>query len=93
MQEYRHDFESIFDKVEWHKHYPELKWKEVFDTIKNIPVTDDYKLEWKSINEIELMRLLVEEHGFGEERVKKKIDPLLKGKEKLAQKGLNSFFR
>jgi len=92
LQEHHHDFESIFDKVEWHKHYPELKWKEVFDTIKNIPVTDDYKLEWKSINEIELMRLLVEEHGFGEERVKKKIDPLLKGKEKLAQKGLNSFF-
>ena len=92
VREYQSNFPALFDKVEWHKHYPDLTWKEVFDTIKNIPVTDDFTLEWKPINEKELYYLLVEEHDFSPERVNAKIEKLKEQKETLKQQGLSKFF-
>lgn len=86
------DFETIFTKVEWDKHYPDLKWQEVFDTIKKMPVTDNYKLEWKKIDEKKLLRLLVEEHNFSEERVRTKLEKLKETQKEMAQKGLKNFF-
>lgn len=92
VKEFKDDFEALLQKVEWKKHYPDLGWKELFDTIKNIPVTNDYKLEWKSINEKAVIQLLVEEHNFSLERVQGKLDDLKKTQAPMAQKGLNSFF-
>lgn len=92
VKEFKNDFEALFQKVEWDKHYPELGWKELFEIIKNIPVTDDYKLEWKPINEKAVIQLLVEEHHFGLERVQGKLDDLQKTQVPIAQKGLSSFF-
>ncbi len=85
------DFNAIFEKAEWDKHYPDLDWMEVFDTIKKIKVTDDYKLEWKAVDEKKLLHLLVEEHNFSEERVRGKIEKLKEVKKELSQKGLGSF--
>lgn len=92
LKEHGHDFEAIFSKVEWKKHNPDLSWKEVFDTIHKIPVTDKYKLEWKKIDEEKLLQLLVEGHDFGEERVRSKIEKLREAQKEMAQKGLKSFF-
>lgn len=92
VKEFKDDFEALFQKVEWKKHYPDLGWKELFDTIQNIPVTDNYHLEWKQINEKAVIQLLVEEHNFGLERVQGKLDELKKTQTPAAQKGLNSFF-
>lgn len=92
VKEFKEDLEALFQKVEWKKHYPDLGWKELFDTIKNIPVTDNYKLEWKTIHEKAVIQLLVEEHNFGLERVQGKLDELKKTQTPAAQKGLNSFF-
>src|SRR3990167_6878995 len=55
LKEYGTDFKAVFEKVEWSKQYPDLSWQEVFDTIKKMPVTDDYKLEWKKIDEKKLL--------------------------------------
>lgn len=85
------DFKAIFEKVEWTKHYPDLGWTEIFDTIKKIKVTDDYKLEWKPIDEKKLVHLLVEEHNFSGERVRSKIEKLKEIKKEMGQKGLGSF--
>lgn len=92
LQEHHHEFEAVFKKVEWEKHYPDLDWKMLFDTIKNIPVTDDYKLEWGKVDEKELFHLLVEEHDFSAERVLDKIKALGKSSSQQAQKGLGSYF-
>ncbi|MBU1111485.1 MAG: flap endonuclease-1 [archaeon] len=92
LQEFGMNFDKIFEEVKWKDNYPDLEWKEVFNTIKNMKVTDDYKLEWKPIDEKKALNLLVEEYEFHEERVKKKIDLLCKQKEKMCQKGLSSFF-
>ena len=92
LKEHGSDFKSIFEKVEWQKQYPDLQWQEVFDTIKNIPVTDKYELEWKKVDEKKLFPPLVEEHGFGEERVRSKIEKLKGMQKEMAQKGLRNFF-
>ncbi len=86
------NFEDIFKKAEWSKQYPDLEWKEIFDTIKNIAVTNEYKLEWKRIDEEAVTKLLVEEHDFSAERVKIKLEKLRELKDKVAQKGLGSYF-
>lgn len=92
LKEHGIDFEAIFEKVEWKKHYPDLEWKEVFNTIKHIPVTDNYKLEWKKIDDQKLLQLLVEGHDFSEERVRTKIEKLKEVQKEMAQKGLKNFF-
>jgi len=92
LNEFGSDFEKIFEEVKWKENYPDLEWKEVFDTIKKMKVTDDYELEWKTIDDKEALKILVDEFEFHEERVKKKLDKLCKHKEKLCQKGLSSFF-
>jgi len=86
------DFEKIFEEASWSEFYPDIDWKELFDTIKNIPVTDDYKLEWKNLDEAEVRKLLIDEFGFGGERVNNKLEKLSKVKGELSQKGLSSFF-
>jgi flap endonuclease-1 len=92
IKEFRSQFDDLFDRVEWEKQYPDLSWKEVFDTIRDIPVTDDYELEWKPVDSEKLIELLVNRHDFGEERVRSKIEKLKGQKGKLQQKGLSSFF-
>ncbi|MBI2112385.1 flap structure-specific endonuclease, partial [Candidatus Woesearchaeota archaeon] len=84
--------DEIFEKVEWSKHYPDLDWKEIFSTIVNMPVTDDYQLKWKKIQENELIEFLVKKHDFNEERVLAKLEKLKQESSKLAQKGLGNFF-
>ena len=57
-----------------------------------MPVTDDYEIIWEDPNEGELMKLLVEEHNFSEERVENVFKQLTKDKEEKQQKGLGEFF-
>lgn len=92
VKEYGNDFPGMFQKVEWEKHYPDMGWKEVFDTIKHIPVTDDYQLEWKPVNEKKVRELLIERFEFSPERVESKLGPLKKMQGALEQKGLRNFF-
>lgn len=92
VQEHGKDFDKIFLLAEWDKFYSDLKWKEIFDTIKNIPVTDKVKLEWQPLDEKAVLKLLVEEHNFSEERIRAKLDGLKKSDVAGAQKGLGSFF-
>lgn len=87
------NFDEIFQAVRWEEQYPDLGWKEVFDTIKEMPVTDGYKLEWKPIDTLNLTRLLIEEHDFNKERVANKLEVLQKEMKKFSQKGLNSFLK
>lgn len=90
LQHHHHNFEIIFQEVEWEKSYPDLGWQVLIDTFKNIPVTDDYKLEWKAVDEKKLYSLLVDQMEFSPERVNSKIEILRK--QKTQQKGLGSYF-
>jgi len=86
------DLDKLFKEAKWKEHYPDLDWETIFYTIKNMDVTDDYNLEWKTFDEEKLIDLLVNEHDFSLDRVKSKLDKIKDKKEELSQKGLGSFF-
>ncbi len=87
VKEYKTDFHALFEKVEWSKFY-DFSWEEVFNTIKDMPVTKDYKLEWSSPNIKAVKEILCEKHDFSEQNVDNKLAKI-KGK---SQKGLGQFF-
>ena len=81
------DFENLFKEVKWDF---EVSWQEIFETIKNIPTTDEYSLEWGSVDKDKTTRLLVDKFGFSEDRVESKLAKLHSAA--TVQKGLGSFF-
>jgi flap endonuclease-1 len=90
VKQYGKDFDDLFKENNWDKNF-DFPWTDVFYTIKNMKVTDDYSLEWNPIDEEKIKEILIGEHEFSEERVDKKISDLKKNKEKMQQKGLGEF--
>lgn len=60
--------EELF--IDWGFDYP---WQEVYDTIAKIPITDDYRLEWNSVDRERVIKLLVGKHDFGSDRIEKTL--------------------
>ena len=83
------DFDSLFSSVTWDASFP-YPWTEVFYVIKNMPVSDQYKLSWDEIDDDKIISLLAGEHDFSRERVESMLQRLSKGKAK-GQKGLGEF--
>ena len=61
---------------------------------KNAEVTngDEVKLKWKSANEEEVKKFLVDEKGFNEDRVNKALISLAEARKATQQKRIDSFF-
>lgn len=91
VKQFGSDFAPLFKEVNWNKYFG-FSWKKVYDLIKNMPTTDNYKIEWKAPDDNKIIKLLVDEHDFSEERITKTLDNLSKEKEKQKQKGLGDFF-
>ena len=91
VKQHENNFDALFKEAKWDDFF-EFPWQEVFDLFKNIPTNKHYNLKWKDINEDKMIKLLVDEHDFSEERVKSQIESLTKMKEKKGQKGLGEFF-
>lgn len=85
------DFDQLFLDVKWSEHF-DYDWHDVYDLFVNMPVIEDYELEWKPIDEDKLFALLCDEYEFSQERVKGQIAKIIKAQSKLAQKGLGDFF-
>lgn len=90
VKKYKSDLDDLFKENKWDEHF-DLPWSEVFYLIKNIPVTDNYQLEWKNIDKESVLKILVDQHDFSEERVNNTLSKLLEEKEKKKQKGLGDF--
>ncbi len=91
VKKHGNDFNSLFKEVEWGKYF-DFSWKTAFETIKNMPVTKNYELEWKPVDKDKVVKLLVEKHEFNRERVEKNLDELEEEAKKGKQKGLGDFF-
>jgi len=84
------NLDALFNEAKWEDNF-EFKWEDVFELIKNMPVNENYELKWSNIDEDKVMKLLVDEHDFSEERVRLQIDAMRKVNEKKGQKGLGEF--
>lgn len=91
VKEYGEDFSALFEAIKWNDHF-DVPWQEVFSTIKHMPTTKEYKLEWQDINENALKKLLIQDHDFSKNRVESAIEDIQKAKKKGEQTHLNRFF-
>lgn len=91
VREYGTDFPALFKAVDWPAHC-ELDWQEIFQTIKEMPVLTNCKLEWQPLDEEKVWNLLVKDYEFGADRVRQRLDQLKESQQHLSQKGLGSFF-
>jgi flap endonuclease-1 len=90
VKEYKGRFDGMFEKLEWGKYF-DFSWKEVYDLIKNMPVTDKYELKWKDINKEKIIGHLVDKHDFSLERVESTLEKLKKFGEQKKQTGLGAW--
>ena len=90
VKKHKTDFDNLFKEVKWNEHF-EFPWTEVYYLIKKMPTTDEYELEWSSIDKGNLHKLLVDEHDFSEERVKSTLEKFNKETKKKQQKSLADF--
>ena len=91
VKKYENNFDLLFTETKWHDFF-EFGWKEVFGLIKNAETNKNYELKWSEADENRIMKMLVDEHDFSEERVKTFIDKIKNVKQKSGQKGLGEFF-
>lgn len=81
------DFNKLFEEVRWSEHF-DFSWKEVFDTIRDMPVTKDYQLEWHRPDYDKIKQILCDRHDFSADNVISRLDKLRVN----PQVGLGKFF-
>ncbi len=88
----KHDgrLDALFKEVEWEKHF-DFDWKEVFNLLKHMPVTDKYEMKWHAPDREKIIKLLVDKHEFNLERVEKSISEMIRKKETKQQAGLGKW--
>ncbi len=84
------DLGKLFKYVGWEKHY-DVDWRTLIEFFENPPVREDIEIEWREPDEEKIIKILVEEHDFSEERVKKAISEIKKAHKKGRQTSLLSF--
>ncbi|MBI2546311.1 hypothetical protein HYV81_03965 [Candidatus Woesearchaeota archaeon] len=90
VKKYGTNFDEMFASVDWQAHFS-YPWQEVFDTFMNIPIEKNYSWKPQNPDRRTILSLLIEKHGFSEERVLSLLDPYLEFCKK-RQKGLGEFF-
>ncbi|MGE0793632.1 MAG: flap endonuclease-1 [Candidatus Woesearchaeota archaeon] len=91
VKENGEDFEKLFSEVKFDEIFG-ISWKEVFNLIKNMPVTDDYDLKWQKFDRDKIVKLLVDRYEFNLERVETTLEKLEKEMTSSKQTSLGKFF-
>ena len=92
VKQYGKNFDELFKETKWNDYF-DIKWQEVYNTIHDMPTTDNYELNWKEINTEKTIKLLCDEHDFSKERVESALSKLTKETEKNRQKSLGDWFK
>jgi flap endonuclease-1 len=81
--------ENVLKNVEWPSEGPSAE--DIFDFFKKPPVTEEYDMELKEPDGEALKKMMVDEHNFSEERVKKVLERLQSAHAKGHQSSLSGF--
>ena len=84
------DPNELFLHVGWKNHF-EYPWQEVYETLTNIPVVSSYTLTWSPPDVGMIKKILIENHGFSQDRINGNLSSLIKAANP-SQKGLHHFF-
>lgn len=89
--------EEIIKHIDTNKYILPEEWpyQEARELFKNPEVLqdEDVNLKWEAPNEEELVKFLVEEKGFNEERIRSGVKKVLKARKGSTQGRLDSFFK
>ena len=66
-------FGKLFKYAGWNYAYT---WKEVYDCIKTLPVTNKYKIKFGKVKQDQLFEFLVEQHGLSERKVNNALEKI-----------------
>jgi flap endonuclease-1 len=88
VKEYK-SLDKILANVEWEA---EVDAREIVDFFLNPPLEENYKIEWRQPDREKILKLMVDEHNFSQERVEKTISKLETGYIKYSQKVLTRWF-
>jgi flap endonuclease-1 len=88
VKEYK-SLDKILANVEWEA---EVDAREIVDFFLNPPLEENYKIEWRQPDREKILKLMVDEHNFSQERVEKTIAKLETGYTKYSQKVLTRWF-
>ena len=91
VKKYKEDFEAMFKDMKWDEFF-DFPWEDVFNLIKDMPVTDDYDIEFSKLDREKIIELLVIEHDFSKDRIESSLNSLSKSESNRKQKGLGEFF-
>ena len=85
------NLDEAFETAGWSQQY-DYSWRKIFNLFKEMPVNTDYELEWRDIDEEGIIKFLVEERSFSEDRIRNSLAKLRKVKEERKQTSLDRFF-
>ncbi len=88
VREHGEDLKAIFEEAQWEAHQ-DVDWKEVYDIIAHMPVTDDYSVVWGQPDRDKAHALLVERFEFSAKRVDDTLGKLTTARQ---QRGLGEYF-
>lgn len=89
IKRHRKDFGRIFQEAKWSDFFS-VPWEEVYSTIRNMPVTDEYILTWRPPDKKRLHELMTGKYEFSAERIEKALRDI---SVRQAQTGLGDYFR
>ena len=84
-------FESVKDKIEAMDEEDRFDWKRIF-SLFYAPKVDDLEIEFPKADFEKVKKILVEKHGFSEERVDNQLEKLEKVRRDKTQKSLEKWF-
>ncbi|MFA5333189.1 MAG: flap endonuclease-1 [Candidatus Nanoarchaeia archaeon] len=82
-------FDAVFSSVEWTF---DIKPKEIFEFFLNPPVKKDYELNYGSVNDEKVIKILCAEHDFSKTRIEATLAQVAELSKKKSQTGLDKFF-
>ncbi len=85
-----HKPKEAFEKVKWQEH-SDISWEKIYDVIKNMKVTDEYKIVFNKPNYSKIKEFL-EQRDFSQNRIERYIQRFEKIESQNKQKGLGEFF-
>jgi flap endonuclease-1 len=77
--------ENVLKNIEWNHYIPA---EQIYDFFLNAPANDDIEIKFKPMQPDKILKMLVDEHEFSQERVEKVLKTLKESK----QTSLGSWF-
>ena len=77
--------DKVLENVEWDF---DVKAEDIFEFFLNPPLTEDYEMKWREPDKEKLMKFMVDEHDFSQERIEKGVDKLKESYNKSKQSSL-----